>query len=227
MPIKNKNKKPILKKSSKKAAAAPAKKKIVSPVKKKKVLRAEKNVKALKDFEKFEELRDVVERLPEVPLPGAPKELPKDLPEENPTREPALMPAALAFKEAPHAALPVREAEKPSSPKIVYTAKPKGGHGVWVAVAATFSVIAVVWFTTLGSAFISPKGTDTKFEQEMKALSAEWQGAAATMKETFEAVTARMKTEGDNSAVPSGEVLQAVGARVIFEAAQAATSTEN
>lgn len=224
MPAKNKSKKNTGKKAVKKSA--PAKKKILK-AKKNKVLRAVKTVRRAEDFEKFAELRDVVERLPDMPLPGAPKELPKDLPEENPTREPALIPAAALFEGVSDKEEAVEEAVQPAKPKIVFAVEPQKSHGVWVAVAATFSIIAVVWFATLGGT-LAIKGTGAKFETELKSLSAEWQGAAETMKGALEAVGARINTAGAEGApsVPEG-VVQAVGARVIFEAAQAATSTEN
>jgi len=228
MSVKKKSKKIALKKSFKKAAVAPVKKKTAPSAKKKKVLSVARARKAPQDFLRFEELRDVVERLPEIPLPGAPKELPKDLPEENPAREPALIPSADIFEGGARAAKPPEDAEKSNLPKsLANIAKTRKGHGVWIAVAATFSVIVVVWLGTLGGIFIFPKETDTKFEQEMRALSAEWQGAAETMKEALEAVSSRIRTAAvPDGANPSEEVLRAIGARVIFEAAQAASGTD-
>ncbi len=175
-------------------------------------------VKKNLEFEKVQDLRDIVERLPEMPLPGAPIELPKDLPEENPAMEPAIIPTGDMFA---HVSVCAKEAHT----KVKVSKPRQSKHGVWLAVVSTFSVILVVWMMTLsGTALVQGKKMSDASDN-FEALRAEWRGAAETFKETLNMLGSKLElARAKDEVLPPGEVLQAVGARVIFEAARA-TST--
>lgn len=220
-------KKTIKKKAAKKTAKKSAKKAILLPKAKNKIAKkkpavAKRTLKSgSKDilFERVQDLRDAVERLPDLALPGAPVELPKDLAESNPTREPEIIPKRDIFPE-------IAVTPKPAYKAASHTPKNKGGRqGVWVAVVSTFSVILVIWATTLGGSTIFPGTADSG--SDFDDLRAEWEGAAQTLRDSLETLSAKLETaQAKDEPKPSEEVLQAIGARVIFEAAQAASGTD-
>ena len=172
------------------------------------------------EFERVQDLRDAVERLPDLPLPGAPLELPKDLAELNPTREPEIIPKQDIFPET-------AVSPKPAHKAVNHVSKNKGGrHGVWVAVVSTFSVILVVWATTLGGNIMFPGSGEDKSGSDFDELRAEWEGAAQTLRDSLDSLSAKLQTaQAKDEPKPSDDVLQEIGARVIFEAAQAASGT--
>ncbi len=192
---------------SKKAAANPRKKKILAA-------------------ERFEEIREVVERLPDMPLPGAPKELPKDLAIQDSFAEPALMPEPEILAEpAPEA--PRREARV----KIDLRKNSPAGHsgasgkGVWLAVIATFAIIAGAWAATLKTTLSIPV-PKSGFRDDLSALKEEWNTAADNVKDVLDGLNTKFEAaQAEEGVKPPEEVLKAVGARVIFEAAQAGSST--
>lgn len=225
---KTKKKQIVAKKILRKKSSVLKKRKIFV-LKKKVALSASRTKKETEVFAKLQDLRDVVERLPDMPLPGAPIDIPKDLPNLNPVIEPALLPeTVLEFKSS------VSEVARmnPEKEKINLRQKnsnharetPKG-IGMLVAVAATFSVILGVWGTMLGGATSSPV-SEISFDEDLEGLKEEWKNTT----ENIKAVLADMNRRLDTSAVQEerkfgDDVLKAVGARVIFEASQSASGT--
>lgn len=200
-------------------------------LKKKVALRASRRKKKTEMFAKLQDLRDVVERLPELPLPGAPMELPKDLPDLNPVREPALLPEATpVFKNVDVETVRIN----PKKEKMNLRPKNSGdaretskgmGIGMWVAVAATFAVILGVWVTMLGSTIFSPV-SEISFDKDLEGLKEEWQNTAENIKTVLRNINARLETtQAREDIKPGSDVLKAVGARVIFEASQSAGGT--
>lgn len=199
-------------------------------LKKKVALSASRTKRETEVFAKLQDLRDVVERLPDMPLPGAPMEIPKDLPDLNPVIDPALLPeTVLEFKSS------VSEVARmnPEKEKINLRqknsshARETGGKGIGmlVAVAATFSVILGVWTTMLGGAISSPV-SEISFDEDLEGLKEEWKNTT----ENIKAVLADMNRRLDAPQVqeerkPGDDVLKAVSARVIFEASQSASGT--
>lgn len=223
-----KKKKIIVKKILRKKSSVLKKRKLFV-LKKKVALSASRTKKETEVFAKLQDLRDVVERLPDMPLPGAPIDIPKDLPNLNPVIEPALLPeTVLEFKSS------VSEVARmnPEKEKINLRQKNSSharetgkGIGMLVAVAATFSVILGVWATMLGGA-TSSSVSEISFDEDLEGLKEEWKNTT----ENIKAVLADMNTRLDTPAVqeerkPGDDVLKAVGARVIFEASRSASGT--
>lgn len=174
------------------------------PIKKiKKSVARKTRSKKVSDQAKLQELRDVVERLPELTLPGAPKDLPKDLSDANPSREPALLPNTPLYSKGTKA-------------------------GVWIAVLLTFTVIAGAWAATLKNVLSVP-GATPQFGDNLAELKEEWKDAAENVKGVLEEMNARLKVASATSSREGEEALKAAAARVIFEAGMAsgtATSTK-
>lgn len=176
--------------------------------------------------EKMQELRDAVERLPDIPLPGAPTELPKDLPDPNPVREPAVIPAQNFYSASVKTAkTPKVDLRKNIRKKIVEEPSERAVKiKVWLAVTVTFLVVAGAWVTTLKFTLSSPVGSPT-LGAELGEIKAEWDSAAENIKLILAEMNSRIKSVNKDNSTDQEKVLQAVGARVIFEASRA-TSTE-
>ncbi|MBI2099281.1 hypothetical protein HYT45_02600 [Candidatus Uhrbacteria bacterium] len=192
---------------------------------KKKSPASNRQKKKVKAEARFQELRDAVERLPEISLPGAPQELPADLPDANPSREPSLIPEQKFF------------ADFGGGDRVKVDFSSSGGSGrkkeqsakvsVWAAVLLTFAVIFGVWFTTLKDAFEAGSGKSggPKLTDELTELKNEWEEAAENIKAVLAEVNTRLQTVSATGTSKEEELLRAMQARVIFEASRA-TSTE-
>lgn len=202
----------------------PVKKIKKSIVKKKAPLKVVKKAAKIRPVqvveERLQELRDVVEALPELPMPGAPIEIPKDLPDLNPVREPTIIPAQSFYARAPKANF--RRNVKPSME--TEREEKRAQAKVWLAVAVTFLVIAGGWAATLKGAFYLPKDRP-KIGEDFRALRDEWEDATENIKNVLQQMNSRLGAGEVKNSPESEEVLKAIGARVIFEAGRA-TSTE-
>lgn len=225
---KTKKKQIVAKKILRKKSSVLKKRKFFA-LKKKVALSASRTKKKTEMFAKLQDLRDVVERLPDMPLPGAPMEIPKDLPDLNPVIDPAFLPeTVLEFKSSVSEVArmnPEKEKINLRQKNLSHARETRKGIGMLVAVAATFSVILGVWATMLGGVIFSPV-SEISFDEDLEGLKEEWKNTTENIKAVLADMNTRLDTpQAQEEKKPGDDVLKAVGARVIFEASQSASGT--